>query len=161
MNLSLIDRPLSGPEQRVRRIGVWAWACIAVVFATLLCGALWFDRVKMEPIRAGRYLEQQILSLRDRRPAALTPRQWESAVAWTSNLHGNSLVMFQASGREIREFSRRLESRLSADVDLDTIFWIWDEYSTICRGGAHYQRFRSQMVGEIEAGGADWNLHVR
>ena len=151
------------PGDRVgtRRLQFRALLAFVLLFAVMMYFAVWFDRVKMAPIRAGRHLEQHILSLRDRRPASLTPRQWESAVAWTCNLHGNSLIMFQATAPEIRDLSQRLDQRLSAEADLGTIFWIWDEYLRICPGGAKYQRFRAQMVEEIEAGGADWNLPIR
>ena len=90
----------------------------------------------------------------------MTARQWESAVAWTLNLHGNSLLQFQASLGDITEFRSELGDRLNGPVDMSTINWIWDRYAGLCSGGENYQRFRPQMNDEILKGGANWGLAV-
>jgi hypothetical protein len=95
-----------------------------------------------------------------RRPAELTPKQWESAVAWTGNLHANSLLSFEADGRTLRAFDGRLRAKLKGNVDLATIHWIWKEYASLCPHGESYQRFHAQMMEEIEAGGGNWGMKI-
>jgi hypothetical protein len=136
------------------------------LFATITLLALYFagygylERAIFQPRRQSDAIERRIRSLANRRPNDMSPRQWESAVAWTVNLHVNSLIMFQADGEQIRKLDRRLVKKLAGDVNLDTIHWIWDEYAEICSGGASYQRFRAQMEDEITRGGANWGLNV-
>lgn len=90
----------------------------------------------------------------------MAPAEWESAVAWTINLHGNSLLFVQADASTIRTFREALESRTKESVDMETINWIWDSYADLCHGGKRYQRFRKQMNDEIASGGGNWCLDV-
>lgn len=129
---------------------------LAIVFA----GYGYMERKFYAPRRWSDSVEQRIRSLALRCPRELSPRQWESAVAWTLNLHGNSLLPFQANAEQIRQFDQRLQKKLAGKVDLTTTHWIWDEYAQLCPGGANYQRFRALMEEEIEAGGSNWNLQV-
>jgi hypothetical protein len=131
-------------------------AALAIFFAAIG----WLYRQHLEPHQQCLAVERQLQSLAMRRPVDLSPRQWESAVAWTLNLHGNSLLRFQAGGPAIRAFNQRLTRKLSGDVNLTTIHWIWDQYAVLCPGGSNYQRFREQMDDEIKAGGADWGMNV-
>ena len=131
-------------------------AVLSVVFA----GYGWLNREYLEPHRRAGAVEQQIRLLAARRPKDMTPRQWESAVAWTLNLHGNSLMFAQADGPTIRRFERQLAKKLAGDVNMETIHWIWDEYADICPGGASYQRFKPQMLEEIAQGGANWGMNI-
>ncbi|MCO8120752.1 hypothetical protein NHH03_03310 [Stieleria sp. TO1_6] len=94
-----------------------------------------------------RRLENHIEQLRVRKPANLTPAQWECMVDWTRNLHGNSLIAFQTTTSEIATFESIVEERLSGNVDATTIEWVWDAYADVCPGGQDYQRFRT-MVNE-------------
>lgn len=130
------------------------------VLAVLFAGYGWFYRKFEEPLRHSDAVKRHLESLVNRRPHDMSPRQWESAVAWTLNLHGNSLIMFQADGPTISKFEQRLAERLNGDVNMETIHWIWDEYAKICPGGESYQRFRSQMIDEIESGGGNWLMNV-
>jgi hypothetical protein len=143
------------------RFGLRALLLSVGLLGVMFGGYAWFDRTIAEPMRRVALIERQIESLAARRPSNLTPRQWESAVAWTLNLHGNSLIRFQAETDEIVAFQQRLGKQLAGPVDLTTIHWIWDEYAQVCPGGANYQRFREMMIEEIEAGGGDWSLKVR
>ena len=130
------------------------------VLAVLFAGYGWLNRRFFEPRRQSDAIERRLESLGRRRPNDMSPRQWESAVAWTLNLHGNSLIMFQADGEQIRRLDQRLAKKLAGEVNMDTIHWIWDEYAEICSGGASYQRFRAQMEDEIAQGGGNWGLNV-
>jgi hypothetical protein len=76
------------------------------VLAVLFAAYGWLYRRIIEPRRHSDSVERRIESLALRRPPEMSPRQWESAVAWTRNLHGNSLLMFQADGPTIREFDQ-------------------------------------------------------
>ena len=149
------------PGSRGLRFRLRSVFVILGVLAVLFAGYGWFHRKFVEPRRHSDAIERHIESLAARRPKDVSPRQWESAVAWTLNLHGNSLLMFQADGPNIRNFEKRLADKLSGDVNLETIHWIWDEYAKICSGGRQYQRFRAQMVDEIQSGGGNWGLKVR
>lgn len=134
-----------------------AWPSIALVLTVaLVAGAVWIDYSVLKPHRIGRQIEQQIDSLAKRRPPEMTRSQWTSAVAWTRNLHGNSLISFQCDSATLGNFRDRLAERLAGPVDMTTIHWIWDEYALACPGGAKYQRFRPMMLEEIEAGGGGW-----
>lgn len=138
----------------------WLFVVVAL-FAVVFAGYAWLDRRIMEPSRQTAAIENLLESLAARRPSDMAPRQWESAVAWTLNLHGNSLIRFQAEGKEIAAFQQRLAGKLAGPVDMATIHWIWDEYANVCAGGEKYQRFRPMMIEEIEAGGANWSMNVR
>jgi hypothetical protein len=136
------------------------------LFATITLLAFFFagygylERAIFESRRQSDAIERRIRTLVVRRPSDMSPPEWECAVAWTLNLHGNSLIMFQAEGERIRKFDERLAKKLAGDVNLDTIHWIWDEYAEICPGGASYQRFRARMDDEISRGGGNWGLNV-
>ena len=74
-----------------------------------------------------------------------------------------SLLSFEASGPTIEAFEQRLKQKLDGDVDLETIYWIWDEYAGICPHGASYQRFRVQMQDDIDNVGPNddpWGMRV-
>ena len=149
------------PPSLAIRFGLGSLLIVLTVLAVFFAGYGWLYRRIIEPRHQADAIEQHLTSLAGRRPKGLTPRQWESAVAWTRNLHGNSLLQFQADGPTIRQFEMRLARKLDGQVDLKTIHWIWDEYAAICPGGASYQRFRPQMVEEIESGGGNWGLKIR
>lgn len=144
---------------RRNQFGIRALFVVLTVLAMLLAGYGWFYRQYLEPAQQFGAIEKQLKSLSNRRPPELTPGQWESAVAWTLQLHGNSLP-FSVDGPTMRRFDQRLANKLRGKVNLETIHWIWDEYAAICPHGAAYQRFRAVMMEEIEAGGGDWNLNV-
>jgi hypothetical protein len=128
--------------------------------AVLLAGFGWFYRQILEPRQLNDKIEAHIDSLALRRPPELTRQQWESAVAWTSNLHGNSLLRFQTDTPALRQFEQRLSEKLKGKVNLETIDWIWAEYARACPGGANYQRFKPMMQDEIAAGGGEWGINV-
>jgi hypothetical protein len=142
------------------RFGTRGLFLLLTLLCLLLAAYAWLDRRILEPGRRADAVQCHLESLASRRPDDMSPRQWESAVAWTLNLHGNSFLRFQADGPAIAAMQRRLESRLADPVGMDTIHWIWDEYGQICQGGANYQRFRAMMIEEIDAGGGNWNMQI-
>jgi hypothetical protein len=143
------------------QFGMRSLFAVIGILAVLLAGYGWFHRRYVEPRHHAAAIERRLQSLVDSRPHDMSPRQWESAVAWTLNLHANSLISFQADGPAIANFDQRLAKKLAEPVDMHTIHWIWDEYDEICRGGANYQRFRAVMLEEIESGGGNWGMSVR
>lgn len=142
------------------RFGLRTLFVAIFVLAVLFAVFGWFHRQVFEPHRHDNAIGKHLRSLAWRRPPEMSPRQWESAVAWTLNLHGNSMLHFEANNATMRDFNERLEQKLSGHIDMKTIEWIWDEYAELCPGGANYQRFRPQMLEEIEAGGGNWSLNV-
>jgi hypothetical protein len=88
----------------------------------------WYDRV-LGDIRA----------LADKRPPDVTPGQWEFAVGWTDNLHGNCGCIRSTVEPEWRdEFAAELERRSTGPVSLADIEWIWDEYAAHTEYGRKY-----------------------
>jgi hypothetical protein len=46
---------------------------------------------------------------------------------------------------------------------MTTILWIWDQHAHLTRAGNEYQRFRQQMLEEIESVGPNddaWGMNV-
>ncbi len=148
-------------EQQVVRFGTRSLFVMLTVLAVIFAGYGYFDRRVLEPSRQAQAVQTHIMSLITRRPEDMTPLQWESAVGWTINLHANSLIFWQADGMRIHEFEQQFAQKLAGDVNMDTIHWIWDEYAAICPGGASYQRYRSQMLGDIQHRGNDCGLGVQ
>lgn len=122
---------------------------IMVAISAVLAIYAHFERQWFSPLRRSHQITDAIESLRARRPSDVTPEAWQAAVDWTRNLHGNSLVPFEASDQQIKVFQEDLNERLAKQVDLDTIYWIWDAYAKLTPAGKRYQRFRSQMNEEI------------
>jgi hypothetical protein len=136
--------------QARRRSGItrprrWLWLVGGAV--AIGCAlSLWFGSIA--PHRAHRDWYDRVLadirSLADRRPPDVTRGQWEYAVGWTNNLHGNCGSSRESVDREWRaEFAAELERRLGGPVTLADIEWIWDEYVAHTRlGGRYSDRYR-------------------
>ena len=157
--MTTADTVANRPAPALRFSLRWMRVAFSVV-AVLLAGYGWYYRQVLEPRLLADKIEAHIDSLALRRPPELTPKQWESAVAWTSNLHGNSLLRFQADVPALRRFEQRLQEKLQGKVTLETIDWIWAEYARACPGGANYQRFKPMMLEELAAGGGEWGINV-
>ena len=110
---------------RLRRL----WISLIVV-AVPVAVALWYRQVT-EPDREEENIHVLIMSLTERRPGNLTTKQWQSAVAWTNNLHCNSLVWGFKDGPAIRNLRLRLETKLESPVTMDTILWVCDQYAVL------------------------------
>lgn len=136
---------------------------IVFTMVVIVCCATYYKFQNWRaPYREDRALGAVIWRLADHRPADMTPKQWESAVAWTVNLHCNSLT-FLAPADSIRQLRLEIESKLDntdRSIDIETIHWIWDSYANLCPAGDRYQRFRKQMTDEIESGGGNWGIEI-
>ncbi len=137
---------------------------LAVTAIGILLGLVtWFDRSFLASRRHSHAIQRRIESLVQRRPPQVTRGQWASAVAWTLNLHGNSMLGFKADARTLIDFEDRFDAKLAGNVDRATIAWIWDEYAKLTPHGANYQKFREVMLEEMnEVGPNDdpWGLMV-
>jgi hypothetical protein len=135
---------------------------IAVLSVFFACYG-WFHRRFVQPARHSDAIEQMIQSLALRRPPHVTRGQWASAVAWTNNLHGNSLLPFETDAPTLAAFAERFKKKLDGEVDMTTIDWIWEEYADLTPHGAQYQRFKKIMDEEIAAVGPNddpWGMRV-
>ena len=129
---------------------------IVAFLPVLLAVSGWYYLEVVVPRHHFRLNGRHIESLSTRCPSDMSPRQWESALYWTIRLHWNSLMPFEVDGPSIRDLEQRLAKKLTGDVTMDTIHWIWDEYSQICPSSERYERkFKSQMMYEIECLGGN------
>jgi len=132
------------------------WLAILAMSVAII-GTLWY-RHATEPYREAARIRELIYSLVARRPENMTVRQWDSAVAWTNNLHANSLVWGFKNAPAIRNLRLQFESKLDGEVTMGTIIWIWDQYAVLCPLGARYQQWRKIMLDEISSGGGTGSL---
>lgn len=134
------------------------------IFFTLFTAAHLVPYFLGEPMRRQREIGDMVMSLVDRRPPEITRGQWGSAVAWTRNLIGNSMLLAADDMRPIADFQKRLQEKLNGKVDMTTIDWIWEECARLTPQGANYQKFRPVMLEEIAEVGPDndiWNTGVK
>ena len=83
----------------------------------------------------------------------MTPLQWEVAIEWTRCLVGNSMSLSEDDLSGFRHFQAEFEEKTRGDVDLRTLLWVWDQFDSLTPAGRKYQRFRQQMLAEIENAG--------
>lgn len=158
--MRVMVRPMkdAAPESRSStatsfRFGVRSLFAATALLSVLFAAFGWYYRAILGPRLHANEVEELIRSLETRRPADMTRAQWDEAVWWTDCLHGNSLLSLEADVPTIDAFEDRLRDKLAGDVDMQTIHWIWDEYAHLCPGGAHYQRFKVQMLEDINSAG--------
>lgn len=104
----------------------------------------------------------ELMTLAEKRPPGVTPKQWHHVVAWTLNAHSNTLVATRQIPRfEMARFEANLRERLQAPVNLGTIDWIWDEFVRLGSSSAmsYSERFRpttTERLREFENAGDIW-----
>jgi hypothetical protein len=151
------------PKCRACRYSVLGAVAAAVVLGVLLsCFARWYWAATGF-IEKERQIKATVESLAKRRPHAMTRGQWGCAVAWTVNLVGNSGLQNESKLDDLSRFQRELDQRTKGEVDMATILWIWDQHAKLTRAGKEYQRFRRQMLAEIESVGENddpWAMNV-
>jgi hypothetical protein len=64
---------------------------------------------------------------------------------------------FPGQAGDMRRFQSELDEKVNGDVDMTTILWIWDRYTTLTPAGGEYQRFRRVMLDEVEQVGPNDN----
>ncbi len=120
-----------------------------LVLGVLIATFVWFYKVTLIPRLQSDSIGRRIDALESRRPSNMTRGQWACAVGWTHNLHGNSQLMFEVDGEAIAAFERRMETKFSGKVDIETIHWVWSEYASICPSGNRYQKHKPLMLEAI------------
>lgn len=132
------------------------WVLVIFTLACMLFAWLgWYQRTVREPRRCYASIEEMLRSLEKRRPADMTPRQWNNAVIWTCNLVPNSMIMYTAELRDMQQFERELKVKLNGHVDFDTILWIWDRIAALCElGQRNNERWRNQMIEDSSLEGS-------
>jgi hypothetical protein len=107
---------------------------------------LWFGWVEptLDHSRWFGEVHEDIKGLLRKRPPDVPKGQWEFAVGWTLNLHGNAGGIWYTVERGWRPgFAAELHRRLAGPVGLADIEWIWDEYAAHTKHGAWYSdKFR-------------------
>ncbi|MCA8988852.1 MAG: hypothetical protein KDA78_14480 [Planctomycetaceae bacterium] len=149
MNEELKESELANSKTVESNRWIFRLILLALIIATG-GGIAWFRHIQ-QPYREAAELRTLIESLAGRKPDNLNTRQWESAVDWTRALHGNTLVWDFRDGKAIRELRLEVEEKLREPADLDTILWIWDRYSHLCRLGSEYQKWRPIMLDEVNS----------
>lgn len=139
---------MSEAQKKILRMPSLAEIAIAVFTISAVGGYYYFSSAK--PRNHFENIDGLIQSLADKRPSDMSPDQWACAVAWTSSLHAKSLLLSQTSTLEIAAFEQRLREKLAEPVDMQTIDWIWEEYANAGPAGEGYQRFKPQMLKDIE-----------
>ncbi len=85
-----------------------------------------------------RDVENRIVMLADRCPPGISHAQWAYCLHWTWNLHANYGTIGDWNPDDRVSFLNEFDQRLNSDVDLNSIAWIWDEYSQQSPGARHY-----------------------
>lgn len=96
--------------------------------------------------RAG---QGELVRLADRRPANVSPSDWECATSWAVNAYGNVCIPEYVSLDEMRRLRAELEARLRGPVDLATVDWLWDRLG---RTGPHGQDYRRRFEPHYRKG---------
>ena len=123
-----------------------------VLLLLILAGPLSFWVFLLEPHYSRHQwslrVQNVLRTLPTKRPADVTPGQWEFMVGWTYNLHANC---YSVNQREIWPFLKQLEQRLQGPVNAATIGWIWDEYTRITDWGQRYSdNYRPTRSPDLE-----------
>lgn len=139
-----VDQPLPSMVDRIRwRVNL----AIALSSLAIVIGSIWFYQSIVRPRTISEEIRVLIDSMERQSPPGMSRRQWNSAVAWTHNLHGYCMISFHCDAATLDNFRDRLTERLRGPVDMTTIHWIWDQY--VLLSGGRYQNYRAVML-EVE-----------
>jgi hypothetical protein len=86
---------------------------------------------------------------------AMTKIEWGIAAGWTEMVTSNCLIKDYVKLDDIRRFHRELEEKTKGNVDMTTLFWIWDQVAIISKIGKDYtEKWKPVMIGDIQRGHA-------
>ena len=137
-----------------RAFGVIATIATCLVLCIVIVLWVWLDRTIGERRRLNSQIHASIESLATKCPPDLTQNQWNVALYWTLNMSGNT-ALTHAKLDELRRFQRELEERAKGKVDMELIFWIWDEVAKISPTGTRYkENFQKHMLDEMQPSSA-------
>ncbi len=108
----------------VRRIAV---VLLAIGFLTLGGWLAWWFCTENSFWRLHRQVLDRIDSLREDRPANITPDRWEEATDWTATAFANVWPWNSDTHTALEEFSATLEDKVAAGDNLATLRWVWEE----------------------------------
>lgn len=137
------------PEESRHQFSLRPFLVVVTVLCVLLSCYVWFRKAVVEPRERAGQIKTIIDSLAAKCPSSITSDQWEIAMWWTHNLTGNSSLKEEAKLDDLRRFQNELEEKSRGDVDMTTIFWIWDQHAKLTPAGERYQRFRQQMLDQM------------
>jgi hypothetical protein len=134
----------------------WYYISTIVSFAIiciLIFMWIWYDYKIAKPLRESFQImyniNDTIKSLEYKYPPDITHDQWNVAVMWTYELSGHSLL-FRSKMKDLRRFQNELDERVKGKVDMNLIFWIWDEHAMIAPLGQWYkQKYQKDMLDEM------------
>lgn len=101
---------------------------------------IWDQKIFFSQVRN---LRSQIDSLAERPPKDTDPDKWRRAVEWTSNVICQDFFAptpTEAAG--LQSLVEQLPARLQADVNYETLQWIWDKVEIACGPKSYAIRFR-------------------
>lgn len=111
-----------------------------------------------------RRIEHRIDSLREHRPANISPENWQAAVYWAGSAFGNLPLGDIHNRAPLEHFAAGLDEKIAAGDSLATVRWIWDELERKTKYGAQYaavyKPLRAMTPGPINDGtlGEIWYL---
>lgn len=124
--------------------------CVSIVSVILIALLVIGFVIKTAPYRElnawNRDVTSRLETARSKPPQGVGQLQWETIVRWTQIAFPN---VFFTPDHIVDEakfvvFKTQLAARLSEDVDVETIAWIWDQLAIQGTNGAEYSRkFRS------------------
>ncbi len=135
-----MDKGLIGRLRTVPRRKAAVGFAVAVVAATAsyLVGTEIVEYISHK--RSFERVDTAVKALADRKPPAVTHREWMFIVGWTYNaIHNCCATRYYIDNLEhFHAFSYEIGDRCREDIDLHTIDWIWDELEQFSRYGKSY-----------------------
>jgi hypothetical protein len=112
---------------------------------------------EMQPKRPDLILQisATIRSLAAKCPPDLTQDQWNTAISWTSPLPHECLSSGRVNLGDLRRFQRKLDEEAKGEVDMELIFWIWDEHAKLSPVAQEYkQNAQKKMLDDMQPSSA-------
>jgi hypothetical protein len=116
---------------------------IAVIFVLGFACAFYFMTAPYRELNAwGRSVISQLEVAKSKPPRDVGGAQWECILGWTQNAFPNVFYSPESivNPSKFMEFKKELKSRLSENVDVATITWIWNQVALLSTNGADYGR---------------------
>jgi hypothetical protein len=122
---------------------------LAIICIIVFIG-FWFEYTIFKPRRIAEHIDKSIESLYKKCPPDMKDVEWESAVVWTGHISANSWLM-NADLNDLQHFQNELDERILMKVDMNLIFWIWDEIAKMTPSGQRYkQKYQNIMLNEMQ-----------
>ena len=146
------SNPVSSPR---RKLLITALP-VATVTVVLLSFCIAPIASRMEWNRIERRMASSIRSLEPTHPKTIDPRAWECAHSWVQTAYIN--ICFCPEHTSIAEMYRLqedLDGKLTDEIDLETLRWIWDRLGNTGPHGKQYiERFRPAFRSCFQRPGA-------